>query len=214
MSRIRNAVVGMLVIVGVLAAAQPAMAGVRIGLGIGLPIYPWAPPYYSYYPYRPIYYYPPPPVYVQPSPVYLQPAPAYVQPPPAPQARYETSPPPNQALPVTPVPLPQSGVTQTSASPVADIERNLQLLADADERVRSNAVMQLGRMKAERALDPLAATLAGDRSATVREAAARALGLIGSPKALPALRGAALNDSDRDVRHSAEFAIEVVQAGR
>jgi HEAT repeat protein len=69
-------------------------------------------------------------------------------------------------------------------------------------------------MKSERAIDPLAATLAGDRSAAVREAAARALGLIGSAKALPALRAAALNDNDRDVRHSAEFAVEVVQTGR
>ena len=97
---------------------------------------------------------------------------------------------------------------------MAEVERNLQMLADPDERVRAGVVMQLGRFKSERAVDPLAATLAGDRSPTVREAAARALALIGSPKALPALRGAALNDSDRDVRHSAEFAIEVVQSGR
>ena len=112
------------------------------------------------------------------------------------------------------MPLTQSGITQTAANALAEADKNLQMLSDADERVRANAVMQLGRMKAERALDPLAATLAGDRSAAVREAAARALGLIGSAKALPALRGAALNDSDRDVRHSAEFAIAVVQTGK
>jgi HEAT repeat protein len=85
------------------------------------------------------------------------------------------------------------------------------MLADADERVRSDSVMQLGRLKATQAVDPLAATLAGDRSATVREAAARALGLIGSPSAMPALQRAAQSDNDRDVRRSAQFAVEVIQ---
>ena len=61
--------------------------------------------------------------------------------------------------------------------------------------------MELGRTKSERALDPLAATLAGDRSPVVRDAAARALGLIASPKALPALTHAAQADTDRDERH-------------
>jgi HEAT repeat protein len=86
------------------------------------------------------------------------------------------------------------------------------MLADADERVRSESVMQLGRLKAQQAVDPLAATLAGDRSATVREAAARALGLIGSPTSLPALQRAAQVDNDRDVRRSAQFSLEVIQA--
>jgi HEAT repeat protein len=71
--------------------------------------------------------------------------------------------------------------------------------------------MQLGRLRAQRAIDPLAATLAGDKSAAVRDAAARALGLIGSPKALPALRRAAQLDADKDVRRSAQFSVEVVQ---
>jgi len=75
-------------------------------------------------------------------------------------------------------------------------------------------VMQLGRLRALAGIDPLAATLAGDRSPLVREAAARGLGLIGSPKALPALQHAAMADPDRDVRHSAQFAAEVVQSGR
>jgi HEAT repeat protein len=93
-----------------------------------------------------------------------------------------------------------------------DIDNNLRLLTDSDQRVRADAVMQLGRLKAYRAMDAVAATLAGDSSPTVREAAARALGLIGSPKALPALRRAALADTDHEVRHSAQFAVEVVQA--
>jgi HEAT repeat protein len=104
--------------------------------------------------------------------------------------------------------------TPVQAVAAGDINQHLQLLADPDERTRADSVMQLGRMKAARAVDPLAATLAGDRSPLVREAAARALGLIGSPKALPALQHAALADNDRDVRHSAQFAIDVIQAGR
>lgn len=214
MTRLRIVAFGLLTIVGLAALPQTAAAGIRIGVGLGFPIYPFA-PYYPYYPYRPIYYYPPPAVYVQPAPaVYAQPAPACVQPVPAAQAHYETSPPPVQALPPLPIPATQNGVTQTSANALQEAERYLQLLADPDEKVRASSVMQLGRMKSERAIDPLAATLAGDRSAAVREAAARALGLIGSAKALPALRAAALNDNDRDVRHSAEFAVEVVQTGR
>ena len=74
--------------------------------------------------------------------------------------------------------------------------------------------MQLGRGRAAQAVDPLAATLAGDRSPVVREAAARALGLIGSSAALPALQQAASADPDHDVRHSAGFAIDVIQSGR
>jgi HEAT repeat protein len=72
--------------------------------------------------------------------------------------------------------------------------------------------MSLGRLKAERAVDPLAATLAGDRSPAVRDAAARALGLVGSPRGLTALKYAAQADSDRDVRHSAQFAVEIIQS--
>jgi len=93
-----------------------------------------------------------------------------------------------------------------------DIDHYLGALRDPNEAVRADSVTQLGRIKAQRAVDQLAATLAGDRSPTVREAAARSLALIGSPKAMPALRQAALGDPDRDVRHSAQFALEVIQA--
>jgi len=94
-----------------------------------------------------------------------------------------------------------------------DIGRYLQQLRDPDERVRADSVLQLGRLRAVSAVDPVAATLAGDRSPMVREAAARSLALMGSPKALPALQHAALSDSDRDVRHSAQFAVDVIQSG-
>src|SRR5205807_6356581 len=76
-------------------AATPQIAnagGLRIGVGIGLPIYyrPWGScyPYYAY-----------PPVYYAPAPVYVAPAPVYVQPVNVPQPAYQVplSPPPVQA---------------------------------------------------------------------------------------------------------------------
>jgi HEAT repeat protein len=73
------------------------------------------------------------------------------------------------------------------------------------------SALQLGRLRASDAVDPLAATLAGDRSPQVREAAARALALIGSSKGLPALEQAARADADPTVRHSAEFSIDVIR---
>jgi hypothetical protein len=181
-------------------AAQAGHIGWSIGIGIGAPVYyrPWWGPYY---------YYPPYPVVVQPAPVVVQPAPA-MQAAPACQ-------PACQGLP--PAPVPVSAVTPTVARSVSpdegpgDIDRNVQRLADPDDRVRAEAAITLGRERARRAVDPLMATLAGDRSPAVRETAARALGLIGAPQALPALQRAAQADADRDVRHSAQFAVEVVQ---
>ena len=202
MKCMRIAGLALLVFVGLTAAPQLARAGVRLGIGVGFgfPIYaPGWGQWYPYYSYSPVYYYPPPPVYVQPAPV----AQSVCQAPPPPVA--QSTPPP----PVLP-----TGLTQASAGSTADVERHLQMLSDPDERTRATAAIQLGRLKAERAIDPLAATLAGDRSANVREFAARALGIIASAKGLPALRNAALNDSDRDVRHSAEFAVEIVQAAK
>jgi HEAT repeat protein len=93
-----------------------------------------------------------------------------------------------------------------------EITHNLEHLRNPEEQARLDAVVRLGRLKAQRAVDPLAATLAGDSSPKVRDAAARALGMIGSPKALPALQRAAEADNDRDVRHSAQFSVELVQA--
>jgi HEAT repeat protein len=93
-----------------------------------------------------------------------------------------------------------------------DIGQNLRQLADPNEGVRLDAVTQLGRMRAFRAIDPVAATLAGDQSPAVREAAAHALGLIASPKALPALNRALQSDPDRDVRKAAQFAVEIIQS--
>jgi HEAT repeat protein len=99
----------------------------------------------------------------------------------------------------------------TTASSPVDEDRYLRQLADPDERVRTDSVMQLGRMRSTRAVEPLTATLAGDRSPAVREASARALGLIGSQRALTALKRAVVADNDRDVRQSCQFSIDVIQ---
>ncbi len=104
-------------------------------------------------------------------------------------------------------------LTQAVARPTEDeTSRYVGMLSDPDENVRLAAVTRLGRTRARRAVDPLSATLAGDRSHAVREAAARALGLIGDPRAMPALRRASTDDGDRDVRHTAQFAMEILQS--
>lgn len=171
--------------------------GLSIGIGIGAPYYrPWYPYYgYGYYPYPyPYPVYAAPPVIVQPAPI-IQQAPV-AQPVPAYQA---------------PAPTPLTSRSALTAEP-AGVDHHLQMLANTDDNVRAESVIELGRMKAQRAVDPLAATLSGDRSPMVRETAARALGLIGSAQALPALQHAAQADGDRDVRRSAQFAVEVIQS--
>jgi hypothetical protein len=196
----RRVVLACLVAASVSAASAQAHVGWSIGLNFGPPVYyrPWG-----------FYYYRPYPVIVQPAPVYVQPVPVYPY-----QPAYQTAAPPP---PPMPVPQPTAGSSVTPAAATTVSQRNdgglIQLLAHPDEQARADAAMQLGRLKAMNAIDPLAATLAGDRSPAARDAAARALGLIGSPKALAALKYAAQADADRDVRHSAQFSIEVIQSG-
>jgi HEAT repeats len=196
----RKVIMGVLASMALLALPRPADARVFVGVGLNFPLYyqPWA-PCYPYYAYRP--------VYVAPAPVYVTLPPIYVQPATVVQPAYSAPSPPAEPAPQTIHP-----VTFTNSQP--DVDRHLQQLGNADERVRSQSVIELGRMRASRAVDPLAATLAGDPCPVVREAAAQALALIGLRQGLPALQRAALADADRDVRHSAQFAIEVIQSGR
>lgn len=188
------------------ARAHPRFS---IGFNFGLPIYPCPhhhyPYYYGYGYYRPRTIFIEQPVLVQPRPVVIsQPAIA------VPAQNSTQSPPPGN--------LPQSFTSTTSSATsnvVASspqINQLLSLLTHPDAKVRSNAVIDLGKLKATQAVDPLAATLAGDQSPIVRDAAARALGLIGSPQALTALIHAAQADTDHDVRRSAQFAVEVIKA--
>lgn len=187
MKTLRLFLIGVGVLLGTTWKAQAWWhGGVSIGIGpvwVGGPWYPYG--YYYPYPYP---YYAAPPVVVQPAPGY------------AAQPTYQPAP--------TTAPV-------TARSPVqdgnqAEVERCLQQLSDTDEHARADAAVQLGRLHATAAIDPLVAMLAGDRSPLVREAAARGLGLIGSSRTLAALQRSAQADPDRDVRHSAQFASEVV----
>jgi hypothetical protein len=185
------------------ASAHPPRSNFSFGLSVGAPYYHR--PYFGPAPWH-YHYVRPYPIYVAPRPIIVEQVPVYVQP---------------TVVQPAPVVSPPSVYRSTSSASsiepashvsAASVEQQLQLLTHPDEKVRSEAVMELGRMKAERAVDPLAATLAGDRSAVVRESAARALGLIASPKGLPALTRAAQADSDRDVRRSAQFSVEVIHS--
>ena len=94
-------------------------------------------------------------------------------------------PPPNPYNATTPVVTgsapASSGVAlngpQPSALGQAGVDSLLQQLNQSDENVRRDAIMDLGRMKADRAIDPLTSALNTDSSPVVRDAAARALGL-------------------------------------
>jgi HEAT repeat protein len=108
--------------------------------------------------------------------------------------------------------VPPTTAQQANDVRKATIDGYLHSLTNPTEQVRLDAVSQLGRLKARRAVDPLAATLAGDKSPAVREAAAKALGLIGSPSAMPALNRAIQADSSHDVRRTAQFSLEIIQA--
>jgi hypothetical protein len=189
-------------LIALLMPLGSAQAGWRIGIGIGFPVYPWG----GYYAPGPYYYgyYPPPVVVQQPAPVVVQ-QPAISSP--AAQPTPQPTPPPTYHGPA-PSLTPAAGY---SADQSGNIGQALQLLSSPDERVRQNAAMDLGRMGADSAVEPLTAILTGDSSPAVRDAAARALGLIGASRALPALIRAAQGDNDRDVRHSAQFAVEVIR---
>jgi hypothetical protein len=185
-----------------LAADAAHAHGWSVGIRLGAPYGPpaWGPHPWGYYHYRPY------PLVYEPVPVVVRPAPVYVQPVPA----------------VVPVPAATAPVPAiTTAAPAVlranhegstpRVEQCLQQLNDPHEAIRRDAAMELGRMKVQRAVEPLTSSLAGDGSPAVRDAAARALGLIAAPRSLNALIHAAQADRDRDVRHSAQFAVEIIR---
>jgi hypothetical protein len=154
-------------------------------------------------------------VYVAPPPVVVAPAPVYQVAPVVPvvQPVYSAPPPPPAAPPPTTVAAAASEPELTPPPrPAGNADAHLRDLSNSDERVRAEASLQLGRMKAQQAVGPLTQLLGQDRSPAVRDAAARALGLIGAPAALSALQTAAQADDDRDVRRSASFAADVIRA--
>jgi hypothetical protein len=171
---------------------------VSVGIGVGFPCFGWGCGWYRPWPYYYPYYYAPPAVIVQPAPV-IQAVPV------APVA-------PAAVAPAAPAAAPAPSTIYRASAPVSESgNQYLQQLSNPDEKIRQNAVMELGKQKVDQAVDPLSATLAGDASPMVREAAARALGLIAAPRSLPALIRAAQADNDREVRHSAQFAVEVIR---
>lgn len=199
------AIIGLAWAAGHAAAYPPRWS---VGVSIGGPPYPY---YYRPYPY---YYYPPPPVVVAPAPIFVPAQPVVVTAP-APTPTVVTVPAPTPAVATTPAPALQFDsarpATYETPATAVTVDAHLANLRNADEVVRRNSVMDLGRMRATQAVEPLTATLAGDRAPAVRDAAARALGLIGSPRALTALMHAAQADPDRDVRNSAQFAVEIIR---
>jgi hypothetical protein len=214
-----------LLVVGLATAAlvgiqTEAQAWVRFGINIGIPVYrpyPCYGPYPYYYGpyYQPYVYAAPPPVYAAPGPVVYQPTAVVVsQPPPAvPQPIPTVSQPAPQPSPPRNASYSEQPAGTWSADPKqANVDHLLQQLANADERNRADAAMELGRMRADRAVDGLTTMLAADKSAQARETAARALGLIAAPRSLNALQQAAMADGDREVRHSAQFSAEVIRA--
>lgn len=203
--------------------------GIRIGTPPGPRIHPHLhhPHHHHWHPYRAPswgYYYRPYPVYVRPAPVVIRPAPVILEAPPTtvvvPAPSYSAPAP--STVPAAPAPfqppapresVPGEGLRQTGTNvSLPNFEALLSSLRSTDENLRVRAALDLGRSREERAVDPLAATLAGDRSAAVRDAAARALGLLGSARGLTTLVHAAQADPDRDVRRSAQFAVEVIQS--
>jgi HEAT repeats len=178
---------------------------VNIGIGIGVPIGGYYGPYYrGYYPYG--YPYPyayPAPIVVSPAPVVVQQPPVVIGQPPPPGYYYGTQPPAN---PGTVPPMPP--ITNSDGN----VNTLLSQLSQSDANVRQSATIELGRMRSDRAVEPLTAVLGGDMSPQVRDAAARSLGLIASPRALNALTRAAQADNDRDVRRSAQYAIEIINS--
>jgi hypothetical protein len=190
----------LLLLAGVALLALPAAtahAGVGVGVSIGFPYYYRPYCYHPYYYYRPVV-----PVYVAP-PVVVQPVPVVetvlVQPVPAVQS--------SQLTPAPQAVQPASRVESRGD----EIERLMQHLSNPDDKVRADVAIQLGRLKARRASEPLERVLASDRSPEVRDAAARALGLISLPASLPALEHAAQADADGTVRSSARFAVDVIR---
>ena len=178
---------------------QTAQAHPYIGFGIRIgPGYYYGPGPYCYgYPY---YYAPPPIIYEAAPSVIVRPAPVVVT---------QPGPPAPQYVPPAPNVIPTQNVKPVAASPAVDAL--VQKLSDGSETVRRDAAMDLGRMKAQQALDPLMNMLSRDASPVARDGAARALGLIAAPRSLNALIYAAQADNDRDVRHSAQFAVEIIR---
>jgi hypothetical protein len=211
-------------------ACVPFAARAGVGVAVGVRVGPgpyfyrpyWGYGYYGYYRPYPLVIAPsvvvgPAPVVapvpvVAPAPVVVQPTavapPAYAGPPTTTSAAPPTPEPP---LAGPPPPAPHSPPSPMPTSRAGTIDTYLQQAASPDEHTRAEALVQLGRLKAHRAVPVLTRTLKDDPSPEAREAAARALGLIGDATTLDALQHAAQADDNHDVRRSASFAADVIR---
>ncbi len=204
----------LLLALGISPFAQNAQAWVGVRIGIGVPLYVGPGPYYYGYGYP--YYYYPPPGYVAPPAVVYQTAPApatsVVVRSPGEAVAAPTAPPPVASPTPPPPPLPTvTNVVPVSNQTTPQVNSLTQQLSDGSDTVRRDAAVELGRQKAQGAVDALMNMLAKDASPIAREGAARSLGLIAAPRSLNALIFAAQADNDREVRHSAQFAVEVIR---
>ena len=80
-------------------------------------------------------------------------------------------------------------------------------------RVRSEAVLSLGRIGGPGVTEPLLRTLRGDSSSQVRWRAALALSRDGDPAALPGLQDALLGERDEEVLGHIQDAIDALTGG-
>ena len=198
----------LLILSATLAASQftqtaQARPYVSFGLRFGPGYYYGPGPYYYGYGYP--YYAPGPLVYEVAPRIVVRSAPEVGEPiPPAP-APYV--PPAPSVAPSSPNVIPVVNATPGGTR----LDSLMAQLSDANENIRRDAALDLGRMKAQKAVDPLMTLLSKDSSPVVRDGAARGLGLIASPRSLNALIFAAQADNDRDVRRSAQFAVEVIR---
>jgi hypothetical protein len=195
----------LLMLLGLTPLTQQAQAWGSIRIGIGLPLYVGPGPYYYGYPYS---YYPPP---------YVVPAPQVVVQSPPPPVTVSASPGASESIPApvtsSAAPLPRvTNVIPLSNQSSPQVDALVRQLSQPNEAARRDAALQLGRMKANGAIDVLANVLAKDASPIARDGAARALGLIASPASLRALIYAAQADDDPEVRRSAQFAVEVIRS--
>src|SRR5262249_26280144 len=104
----------------------------------------------------------------------------------------------------------QVAAPMPAGAPAAAGDGAMQALGSADERARSDAAMELGRIRAEAAGDRLANLPANGPRPPARGNAPRHLGPYGPPPRRQPLRYAAQADNARDVRHSAQFSMEVI----
>src|SRR6266446_5705364 len=128
--------------------AQGSPVSWSVGVRIGAPPIVVGPRPYPYYHYQP---YPYGGYYVRPAPIYYEQPQVIVRP--APVIYQEQAP----VVVSTPAPstISHSVVPAVPVSTSAAIEGQLQLLSNPDEAVRADAALDLGRMKSERAIDPL-----------------------------------------------------------